>query len=116
MCGVYQVSEGLDFTDANARAVIVVGIPFPNTKDTKVDLKKRYNDEQRRRGSAQLLSGAEWYNQQAFRYNTPAQGPAESSPRGKLQSAFSGATTFTQAAVPHLTYVPPFPYGLCNSL
>ena len=63
-----QVSEGLDFTDANARAVIVVGIPFPNTKDTKVDLKKRYNDEQRRRGSPQLLSGAEWYNQQAFRY------------------------------------------------
>ena len=61
------MSEGLDFTDANARAVIVVGIPFPNTKDTKVDLKKRYNDEQRRRGSPQLLSGAEWYNQQAFR-------------------------------------------------
>ena len=61
------MSEGLDFTDANARAVIVVGIPFPNTKDTKVDLKKRYNDEQRRRGSPQLLSGAEWYSQQAFR-------------------------------------------------
>ncbi len=67
-----QVSEGLDFTDANARAVIVVGIPFPNTKDTKVDLKKRYNDEQRRRGCPQLLSGAEWYNQQAFRcFSTP---------------------------------------------
>ena len=62
-----QVSEGLDFTDANARAVIVVGIPFPNTKDTKVDLKKKYNDEQRKRGAPKLLSGGEWYNQQAFR-------------------------------------------------
>ena len=62
-----QVSEGLDFTDANARAVIVVGIPFPNTKDTKVGLKKRYNDDQRKRGQPQLLSGDLWYSQQAFR-------------------------------------------------
>ncbi len=66
LCG-RQVSEGLDFTDANARAVVVVGIPFPNTKDTQVELKKRYNDEQRRKGSRQLLSGTEWYTQQAFR-------------------------------------------------
>lgn len=61
------MSEGLDFTDANARAVIVVGIPFPNTKDTKVGLKKRYNDDQRRRGQPQLLCGDLWYSQQAFR-------------------------------------------------
>ncbi len=27
-----QVSEGLDFTDGNARAVLLVGIPFPNVK------------------------------------------------------------------------------------
>lgn len=31
-----QVSEGLDFADANARAVLVFGIPFPNVRDTKV--------------------------------------------------------------------------------
>ncbi len=31
-----QVSEGLDFADGNARAVIIVGIPFPAVKDTKV--------------------------------------------------------------------------------
>ena len=60
-----QVSEGLDFADANARAVMVIGIPFPNVKDTKVGLKKRYNDEgSRGRG---LLSGDHWYSQQAFR-------------------------------------------------
>lgn len=28
-----KVSEGLDFSDDNARAVITVGIPFPNVKD-----------------------------------------------------------------------------------
>ena len=30
------MSEGLDFTDANARAVVILGIPFPNIKDRKV--------------------------------------------------------------------------------
>ena len=60
-----QVSEGLDFTDANARAVLVIGIPFPNVKDTKVGLKKQFNDQgQQTRG---LLSGDQWYSQQAFR-------------------------------------------------
>ena len=29
-----KVSEGLDFADNNARAVICVGIPFPNVKDS----------------------------------------------------------------------------------
>lgn len=32
----YQVSEGLDFADGNARGVIIVGIPFPAVKDLKV--------------------------------------------------------------------------------
>ena len=31
-----KVSEGLDFADNNARAVICVGIPFPNVKDIQV--------------------------------------------------------------------------------
>lgn len=31
-----KVSEGLDFTDDNARAVITIGIPFPNIKDLQV--------------------------------------------------------------------------------
>ena len=34
-----KVSEGLDFADDNARAVITVGIPFPNVKDLKIELK-----------------------------------------------------------------------------
>eukprot|EP00850_Spirogloea_muscicola_P004440 SM000019S04984 [mRNA] locus=s19:321229:329309:- [translate_table: standard] len=44
---------------------IVVGIPYPNVKDPEVNLKKRYNDENCK--SRPLLSGDEWYRQQAFR-------------------------------------------------
>ena len=33
-----KVSEGLDFADNNARAVVCVGIPFPNFKDTQVSV------------------------------------------------------------------------------
>ncbi len=65
-----QVSEGLDFTDKNARAVIVVSIPFPNVKDTKVNLKKKYNDGGQRNRSRCLLTGDQWYSQQAFRLAT----------------------------------------------
>ncbi|XP_063872986.1 Fanconi anemia group J protein homolog [Scylla paramamosain] len=60
-----KVSEGLDFTDDNARAVIAVGIPFPNIKDIQVDLKKKYNNTFHR--SRKLLSGSEWYEIQAYR-------------------------------------------------
>ena len=31
-----QVSEGLDFIDANGRAVIITGIPYPPRMDPKV--------------------------------------------------------------------------------
>jgi Fanconi anemia group J protein len=34
-----RASEGLDFSDNYARAVIAVGIPFPNVKDVKVKKK-----------------------------------------------------------------------------
>uniref|UniRef100_A0A0P4VV61 DNA 5'-3' helicase n=1 Tax=Scylla olivacea TaxID=85551 RepID=A0A0P4VV61_SCYOL len=60
-----KVSEGLDFTDDNARAVIAVGIPFPNIKDIQVDLKKKYNNIFHH--SRKLLSGSEWYEIQAYR-------------------------------------------------
>ena len=37
-----KMSEGLDFADDYARCVIVVGIPFPNVTDYKVELKKQW--------------------------------------------------------------------------
>ncbi len=45
--------------------VLIFGIPFPNVKDTKVGLKKAYNDAGQR--THRLLSGDQWYSQQAFR-------------------------------------------------
>lgn len=58
-----KASEGLDFADARARCVVLVGIPYPNVMDSKVQLKKEYNNEM---GGA-LLSGGAWYDQQAYR-------------------------------------------------
>eukprot|EP00049_Salpingoeca_infusionum_P015354 m.298016 g.298016 ORF g.298016 m.298016 type:complete len:1256 (+) comp15859_c1_seq3:20-3787(+) len=59
-----KVSEGIDFADYRARLVITVGIPYPNFVDKQVQLKRAFNDRHRDRG---LLSGAEWYDIQAFR-------------------------------------------------
>ncbi|KAM5273445.1 LOW QUALITY PROTEIN: Fanconi anemia group J protein [Ctenodactylus gundi] len=60
-----KVSEGLDFSDDNARAVITIGIPFPNVKDLQVELKRQYNDyHSKLRG---LLPGRQWYEIQAYR-------------------------------------------------
>ncbi|XP_062407727.1 Fanconi anemia group J protein [Sardina pilchardus] len=60
-----KVSEGLDFTDDNARAVVTIGIPFPNIKDLQVELKMKYNDHHcKARG---LLTGSRWYEIQAYR-------------------------------------------------
>jgi Fanconi anemia group J protein len=60
-----KVSEGLDFADENARAVISVGIPYPAFKDEKVVQKRAYNDLF---GKEQgLLNGHMWYEKQAFR-------------------------------------------------
>ena len=61
-----KVSEGLDFADNNARAVICVGIPFPHIKDPQVKLKMTYNDK-RNNSNKTILTGREWYEIQAFR-------------------------------------------------
>ncbi|KAK8774435.1 hypothetical protein V5799_011035 [Amblyomma americanum] len=61
-----KVSEGLDFADNSARAVVTIGIPFPNVKDMQVDLKRKYNDQQCRLGRP-VMGGNAWYETQAFR-------------------------------------------------
>lgn len=71
-----KVSEGLDFADENGRAVVIIGIPFPNTQDARIHLKKQYlNDAKRRLQSSGApaathnlaISGDEWYRQSAWR-------------------------------------------------
>lgn len=36
------MSEGLDFADQNARAVVITGLPFPPSMDPRVKLKIEY--------------------------------------------------------------------------
>ncbi|KAG7647024.1 DEAD2 [Arabidopsis thaliana x Arabidopsis arenosa] len=67
-----KVSEGMDFSDDNARAVIIVGIPLPNLGDILVELKRKYNDTNK--SSKNLLGGSEWYCQQAYRALNQAAG------------------------------------------
>lgn len=63
-----KMSEGISFNDENARAVICVGIPYPQIKSTAIKAKMDFNNEQRRfNGRNDLLPGNEWYSQQAYR-------------------------------------------------
>lgn len=61
-----KVSEGLDFSDNNGRAVIITGLPFPPLKDPKVVLKKEYLNKNRTKEN-ELLSGNDWYSLEASR-------------------------------------------------
>lgn len=61
-----KVSEGIDFSDDNARGVIAVGIPFPNLKDPQMKLKREYN-EMHSRGRKATINGSRWYELQAWR-------------------------------------------------
>lgn len=62
-----KVSEGLDFVDENARAVISIGIPYPSIRDEKIVLKREYNDKRSADAQERLLNGQQWYEKQAFR-------------------------------------------------
>lgn len=61
-----KVSEGIDFADKAARAVITIGIPYPNIKEITIGLKKEYNDLARS-SRPHLMTGNDWYASQAFR-------------------------------------------------
>ena len=63
-----KMSEGISFNDNFCRAVILVGLPFPNSFDLAIKAKQKYNDEQRKfRKRMELLDGSSWYEQQAYR-------------------------------------------------
>ncbi|CAH0758757.1 unnamed protein product [Diatraea saccharalis] len=60
-----KVSEGMDFRDHQARAVITIGIPYPNTYDMTVKEKMNYNNRYEKKKN--LLSSSEWLRVQAYR-------------------------------------------------
>ena len=55
-----KTAEGIDFKDDNARAVLIVGIPFPPIYDDRIRLKKSFLD-QRIKANTGSLSGDTWY-------------------------------------------------------
>jgi hypothetical protein len=65
-----KMSEGINFSDDYARCVSVVGIPFPNTRDFKVELHREWL-EKKRKGS-----GSRWYTEVAMRAVNQAIGRA----------------------------------------
>ncbi|KAL0818377.1 hypothetical protein ABMA28_008852 [Loxostege sticticalis] len=60
-----KVSEGMDFRDHQARAVITIGIPYPNTYDMAVKEKMAFNNKYER--TRNLLNSSEWLRVQAYR-------------------------------------------------
>ena len=73
-----KISEGIDFSDGMSRAVILVGIPFPNQKSAEVHFKKLYNNREAQKVKAKYspqqqsqtpftMDGKQWYAQQAYR-------------------------------------------------
>ncbi|KAJ2553025.1 hypothetical protein EV175_003089 [Coemansia sp. RSA 1933] len=71
-----KISEGLDFSDHLCRTIVNIGIPYPAFMDTKISLKREYNDACNNSNSEndKLLSGFWWYNTQAFRAMNQALG------------------------------------------
>ena len=61
------MSEGVSFNDDYARGVICVGVPYPNSYDRSISAKMAYNNEQRKFHKRDILSGNDWYSQQAYR-------------------------------------------------
>lgn len=63
-----KVSEGIDFSDNYARTVVIVGMPFASLGSVQVKLKRLYQDDKcRADNSGTVLSGEQWYCQQAYR-------------------------------------------------
>ena len=80
-----KISEGIDFANGRARAVIITGLPFPPLHDQKVKLKREFLDGIKASASVrptgmggfddssmasqrlETISGSEWYSQQAHR-------------------------------------------------
>jgi fanconi anemia group J protein len=62
-----KFSEGIDFKDELARAVICIGIPLPNIMNYFVKEKMQFNNDLCKTNGSTILSGNEWYRTQAFR-------------------------------------------------
>ncbi|KIH48918.1 hypothetical protein ANCDUO_21009, partial [Ancylostoma duodenale] len=60
------VSEGIDFSDADSRAVCIVGIPFPPLMDVRICLKRLYINELAA-ADKRAQTSDEWYVTEGYR-------------------------------------------------
>ena len=58
-------SEGINFSDDEARMVICIGVPYPNLSDIKVQLKREFLDK-RNKIERTGFDGMEWYKEEAM--------------------------------------------------
>ena len=68
-----KVAEGLDFSDDNGRAVLLLGLPYPPFTDPCIELKRQFLDDQVMAKSG-TLGGSKWYQLEAFRATNQAIG------------------------------------------
>jgi len=68
-----KIAEGLDFSDNAARAVIIVGVPFPLKIDPRTIMKQYYLDEHYDKNTNSMNS-QKWYLMQATRATNQAIG------------------------------------------
>jgi len=61
-----KISEGIDFSDEQCRAALLIGIPYPHWKDQRIIFKRQYNDLMSSRPGG-YITGRAWYSLQAFR-------------------------------------------------
>lgn len=69
-------SEGIDFKDEKARMVIIIGIPYPNLEDIKVNLKRDYLEYNYKfnKNDPNKIKGIEWYENCAIKSINQAMG------------------------------------------
>lgn len=61
-----KISEGVDFPDRCARAVLILGLPYPAWLDNRVQAKMKFLDETYSDTKLRTLRGREWYEREAW--------------------------------------------------
>jgi hypothetical protein len=96
------MSEGLNFSDNRARAVVITGLPFPPVNDPHIKLKKAFLDEKlsAARRAAGLSGGSSsssssWQRQREARLQTTAAGGSKA---GLASLGLSGDEWYQQQA------------------
>ena len=94
------MSEGLNFSDNRARAVVITGLPFPPVNDPHIKLKKAFLDEKlsaarRAAGLSGGSSSSSWQRQREARLQTTAAGGSKA---GLASLGLSGDEWYQQQA------------------